>query len=145
MPRNTICILIRFLLSVEDLACFPLCSQDLIDLDQGKMIIPAENMFESEPVEGAEDNEGDEFKALVTGDIKTETESTYYNKGLEARIEAFKRFKGDANLKSFLPVRVIHCPQSHGIVITSNFGRFGVKRVESELQWRLQAERRADS
>lgn len=125
MPRNTICILLRYLISVEDLGCSPISSQDLISLDEGKPIEPSENMFDVEAVEGYEDHEGDEFKALVTGDVKTEKESGLYRQGLLQRVEDFRLFLERAHLKSFLPVRVIHCAQSHGIVITSKHGSPG--------------------
>jgi hypothetical protein len=122
MPRNTISILLRFLLAIEDLNCSPLTSQDLISLDNGSLILPLENMFDAEAVEGFEDQEGDEFKALVTANVNTSKESGFYNQGLQQRIEDFRLFLQQAHLKSFLPVRVIHCAQSHGIVITSKFG-----------------------
>lgn len=139
MPRNTICILLRYLITVEDLNCSPISSQDLISFDQGKPILQTENMFDVEAIEGYEDHEGDEFKALVTGDVKTNKENQLYYEALDKRIEDFRLFMERAHLKSFLPVRVIHCAQSHGIVITSKYGSRRLLRLESQLQRRLPA------
>lgn len=123
MPRNTLTILMEIEKSVQALNCLLISSQDIIDLNEGKPIANATEFFDAESfAELIDDEEGDALKALVTGNIESTQEAQIYNKRLPERLESFKQFLKDANLKTFHPVRVIHCPQSHGITISSNFG-----------------------
>lgn len=143
MPRNTLSILLRFSKNTESLGCNIIASQDIISFNQGKVIEAHANFFDDEPVDPAEMggddyDEGDKMKALVTGQVEHKNEISDYLNGLEARLKDYATFLGEANLKAVQPVRVIHCPQAHGVVITSNYGSFSsYQRMESKLQWRL--------
>lgn len=123
MPRNTLPILLRFNKTVQDLDCLTISCQDLIDLNLGNPVQKTTNLFDKESLEAmGDDDEGDKFKALVSGFEEDTNEVLAYCQNLETKLELFKQFYQEAGLKMVQPVRVLHCPQSHGVVISSIFG-----------------------
>jgi ribonuclease BN (tRNA processing enzyme) len=66
--------------------------------------------------------EGDPLKVIVYEDEKYTATIRQYEKYATSNIKEFLDFCEIAQIKSFVPMRVIHCPQSHGIAITSNYG-----------------------
>jgi ribonuclease Z len=123
MPRNTLILLLRFARSVEGLNCHLISCQDLITFNSGEPIQPSMEFFGSEPLEESEnDMEGDQLKALVLGQKKDSKDYEDYSSSLQENLKLYTQWMQQANLKTIQPVRVLHCPQSHGVVITSNYG-----------------------
>lgn len=123
MPKNTLPILIRFVNTVEPLKCHLIASQDLITLNAGEEVKHVTRFFDEAYMGNEHDSdEGDFLKALVAGEVDYPEELSFYNHNLELKIEDFKKFMVSADLKKVQPSRVLHCPQAHGIVITSNHG-----------------------
>ena len=141
MPRNTLSILIRFQGTIANLNCVMLSCQDIIELNRGKIPEATDGFFDMEKLEDSNtDYEGDELKVILNYENPDEKkEVAYYNLNLQNKFKEYLSFLEQANLKEIQPVRVLHCPQAHGVVITSNYGKFMSIRVENHLQWRLQA------
>lgn len=124
MPRNTLSILIRFQKTVTNLNCTLLASQDVILLNMGVMPTSVKSLFDLEDMKLETDYEGDPTKVFLNYDNPEEMEDAQkYSQGLSERCRHYTEFLKQANLKSLQPVRVLHCPQAHGIVVESNYGR----------------------
>lgn len=116
--------MIRFQKTVTNLNCTMLASQDLILLNMGVMPISVQTLFDLEDTKLETQYEGDETKVFLSYDNPEEKEDAQkYNQGLHERCKHYTEFLKQANLKSLQPVRVLHCPQAHGIVVESNYGR----------------------
>lgn len=123
MPRNTLPILIRFVNTVEPLKCHLLASQDIITFNTGEIVKETQKFFDEATMgEDHENDEGDFLKVLVTGQEDYPEEIAFYNDNLQGKLADFKKFLESAELKQVQPSRVLHCPQAHGVVITSNHG-----------------------
>lgn len=122
MPKNTMPILIRFVKTVESLKCHLISCQDLITLNQGQEVKPTVKFFDEENIDEDHEEEGDYLKALVTGQDEKADEINFYNHNLQEKLADFKKFMEASNLKLVQPSRVLHCPQAHGVAITSNHG-----------------------
>lgn len=93
-------------------------------MNSGQEVTPATKFFDDFSMnEDHDDDEGDYLKVLVSGVEEEQSEIDYYNKNLTKKIDDYKKFKQFANLKTIQPVRVLHCPQAHGVVITSDHGK----------------------
>lgn len=124
MPKNTMPILIRFARTVEPLKCHLLSCQDIITLNQGQEVKPTEKFFD-EPSMGEDHHDEDQvdyLKALVTDQDENIGEVEFYNQDLQFKIAEYKKFLEFAEIKLVQPSRVHHCPQAHGVAITSNHG-----------------------
>lgn len=122
MPRNTLPILIRYITHTEPLSCIPLACQDVISFNECKPIDSKAKHFDEEKMDGTMEGEGDEFKAFVTHQEEDKEEIDIYSQSFESKIKEYARFIEEAQLASIQPVRVHHCPQSHGVVISSKYG-----------------------
>lgn len=123
MPRNTTPILLRFNRTVQDLDCLTICCQDVIDLNLGNPITQTKRFFDPEAAKTmADDEEGDMLKTLISEFEENKDDVASYQLNLEDKLKQFKEFYQEAGLKLIQPVSVIHCPESHGVVITSTCG-----------------------
>lgn len=154
MPKNTMPVLIRFSKTVENLRYHLISCQDVIKLNEGKQVTPTTQFFDDFNMneDHDDDDEGVYMKVLVGDNQENQSEIDFYNKNLEERLADYKKFMQFANLKDIHPVRVLHCPQAHGVVITSEHGNSGFKQVgeyptavtaDRQLVWQRQARNRA--
>ena len=122
MPKNCLSLLnaypeIKDHKSLIVLSCQDLHSWyktgDLTDLDA----------FKDSEIE-IEEQEGDKFKVIFNyrnPEFKKTLEN--YSKNINKKFEKFFEFLEEAKIEQILPVRVYHCPQSHGVVISSKNGK----------------------
>ena len=117
-------IVIRFVKTCENLRFHLLSCQDIIALTKGNTVTPTTKFFDEiqDSNEDHDDEEGDYLKTLVTGQDEDKDEIHFYNNNLEEKIIDYKKFIASAEIKQILPSRVVHCPQAHGVVLTSNYG-----------------------
>lgn len=74
--------------------------------------------FDSDDSEG----QGDPLKVIVYEDEKYNKVIRDYEEYSAAHIKSFLNFCEEVKITEFYPMRVIHCPQSHGISITNKNG-----------------------
>lgn len=116
-------ILIRYVKTVEHLRFDLLSCQDIKKLNTGAEITPVTQFYDdSSTINESHHDEGDYLKVLVEGVEEIHSELEFYNHRLEEKVQNYKRFMEQADLKQIEPVRVLHCPQAHGVVVSSKHG-----------------------